>query len=349
MFDRSGPDRSQPDWSGLDGSGPQEPVPHTRRGFKRTGRLRFGRSGGMGRKVLLAVPAAVCLLMAAHTAAPVPHAVAAERAAPGKAAKPSIVLSSDPERVETRPCMSEFVRVQLTNPSTQGAFADISITPKAPLWSANSRVSTYVPAGSTVAVPVQIYVPEQTSNGKYDLRLQVIRSTPSVAPEPSLAPRKGVTVPVTVTSQDDRSCIPPSGMTVTASSAQEPQDAPAKAIDGRTATIWHALYSPDRTYLPQWITFDLGGTYDVAELSYQPRVDGNLNGTITAYTVLASTDGKTFTEMTSGTWAADSTRKTAEFHASGARYIRLLATEGVSDYASAAEIVLFGQETTSGS
>jgi hypothetical protein len=297
---------------------------------------------------LLAVPAAFSLVLAAHTAGPVPAAVAAERAL-APAAKAAIVLSIDPERLETRQCLTELPRVMLTNTSSQGAFADISITPEAPLWSANTRVSTYVPAGSTVSVPVQIYVPEQTPDGEYDLRFQVIRSTPSIAREPALAPRKGVVLPVTVASVPGRDCVPPSGMTVTASSSQEPFNAPTYAIDGRTATIWHTHWSPDRTYLPQWITFDLGGTYDVVELSYQPRTEGNLNGTITGYTVLASTDGETFTAVTSGTWAADRTRKTAEFHAPGVRYIRLLATEGVSDYASAAEIALFGQETTSGS
>jgi hypothetical protein len=295
---------------------------------------------------LLAVPAAFSLVLAAHTTAPVPAAVAAGHPASAPAAKPTIVLSTEPEVLETRQCLTELPRVQLTNTSGQGAFADISITPEEPLWSANTRVSTYVPAGSTVSVPVQIYVPEQTPDGEYDLRFQVIRSTPSIALEPALASRKGVVLTVTVASAPGRDCVPPSGMTVTASSSQEPFNAPTYAIDGRTATIWHTHWSPDRTYLPQWITFDLGGTYDVVELSYQPRTEGNLNGTITAYTVLASTDGETFTEVTSGTWDADRTRKTAEFHAPGARYIRLLATEGVSDYASAAEIALFGQQTS---
>jgi hypothetical protein len=249
----------------------------------------------------------------------------------------TIVLSSQPAEVQLRQCMTEILRVAITNQSAESTFVDLTVEPDAPLWSANTRISTYVPAGGTVTVPVQVYVPDSAADGDYAVRMG---ADPAASPS---APRSRLTVPVTVSAPDDRRCVPRSQMAVTASSAQEPENAAAKTIDGATATIWHARYRPDRTFLPQWITFDLGGSYDVAELSYQPRVDGNLNGTVMAYTILASADGEAYTEVVSGTWTADATRKTVQFSAPGARHIRLLATEGVANYASAAEIVLFGR------
>jgi len=285
-------------------------------------------------RAVRAATAVLCLLGV------LPALAAGSAAAAPAASRPSITLSVQPGQVALRQCMTEVLRLAITNQSAQSVFVDVTITPETPLWSANTRISTYAPAGGVVTVPVQLYVPEDTADGAYDVGFDVERTTPTVVHRPDL------TVPVTVSAPPDRRCVPRSEMTVTASSAQEPENTPAKAIDGRTATIWHARFRPDRTFLPQWITFDLGGSYDVAELSYQPRLDGNLNGTVTAYTVLASADGQAFTEVASGTWAGDTTRKAAVFDASGARHIRLLATGGVADYAGAAEIVLFGHAGT---
>ncbi|MEQ7128050.1 discoidin domain-containing protein [Actinopolymorpha sp. B11F2] len=290
---------------------------------------------------ILAAATAFLLLSGVLPAALASGAAAASGAS-GAAAKASgrssLVLSAQPERLELRQCMTEIIRVAVTNQSA-ATFVDVHISPEAPLWSPNTRISTYVPAGATVTVPVQLYVPEETLDGGYDVELG---AEPEAQPGP---PKARLSVPVAVSAPEDRRCVPPSQMGVTSTSAQEPENAAVKAIDGRTATIWHARFRPDRTFLPQSITFDLGGRYDVAELSYQPRVDGNLNGTITAYTILASEDGVTFTEVASGTWVGDATRKTAAFSAPGARHIQLLATEGIADYASAAEIVLFGRES----
>ena len=63
--------------------------------------------------------------------------------------------------------------------------------------------------------------------------------------------------------------------------------------------------------MPQSITLDLGGSYDITELRYQPRIDGLLNGHITAYTMAVSTDGTTFTDVRTSTWGASELMKTA--------------------------------------
>jgi hypothetical protein len=293
----------------------------------------------------LLVAATVAVLLGGVLPALVSGAAAAPAAAPGAAgaaapaAGTSLQLIALPEQLAMRQCTTEIVEVAITNQASESTFVDLDISPEAPLWSANSRISSYVPSGGTVTVPVQLYVPEETVDGDYEVRL-------GAEPVGQAGGRSArLSVPVTVSAPDDRRCVPRSRQTVSASSAQEPENAASKVIDGRTATIWHARYRPERTVLPQWITFSLGGSYDVAELSYQPRLDGNLNGTVTAYTILASVDGVNFTEVASGTWSGDATRKTATFSAPGARHIQLLATGGIANYASAAEIALFGQES----
>jgi alpha-L-fucosidase len=59
--------------------------------------------------------------------------------------------------------------------------------------------------------------------------------------------------------------------------------------------------------LPQSVTIDLGQVYsniDMLECLPQ-RWTGTTNGNVTSYTILVSTDGTTFTKVTSGTWPAD--------------------------------------------
>jgi len=86
------------------------------------------------------------------------------------------------------------------------------------------------------------------------------------------------------------------------------------------------------------ICLDASSGYSVAGLTYQPRLDTYSTGTITDYTVYVSTDGTTFTKITSGSWPSDRSLKSVSFSPQQARYVRLEATSGVGGYASAAEI-----------
>lgn len=131
--------------------------------------------------------------------------------------------------------------------------------------------------------------------------------------------------------------IPQSGMTATASSFQ-PGDDPANALDGNAATLWHTKWSPP--HLPESITLNLGGSYDVNQIKYLPRA-GAHNGTITKYNVFVSTDGVNFTQVASGTWARDDREKSAVFGKVTATHVKLEAIEGVGNFASAAEINVF--------
>jgi len=100
----------------------------------------------------------------------------------------------------------------------------------------------------------------------------------------------------------------------------------ANAIDGindnNRNTIWRSSGA-----LPQSITIDLGASKpDVGMLAYVPEYGGNVAltaGAITSYGILTSTNGTTFTEATSGTWAADGKMKVATFGPVAARYVRL--------------------------
>jgi len=118
--------------------------------------------------------------------------------------------------------------------------------------------------------------------------------------------------------------VPQSQMTATASSFQtEDAYTPASnVIDGNSGTFWDSQYTP-LLPLPQYVTLDLGGTYNVNQIRYLPR-SGNANGRILTYNVYVSSDGINFTKVVSnGVWANDETEKSATFAATSAGYVRL--------------------------
>lgn len=257
--------------------------------------------------------------------------VGSAAASPALRAADRISLSADVERLAIRPCLPESMRLGITNHGPQGRFVDVSITAQTPLQSSKPAVTTYVPAAGTAYVNLRISALVDAVAGTYEVRFATGRT-------------EQLAVPATVVTSPDTRCLPRETMTATATSAQaSPDYGPRYAIDGTDTTVWHTRYSPVSDVLPQSITLDLDGTHDVADLVYQPRTSGSMNGTITAYVVYASPDGQTFTKVAEGTWAADRTRKTANVGAANVRHLRLEAIQGHGGYASAAEIVLFGR------
>jgi alpha-L-fucosidase len=116
------------------------------------------------------------------------------------------------------------------------------------------------------------------------------------------------------------------------------------AIDGvntyNNYTIWQST-AP----LPQSITLDLGTKLnDVGILNYVPRYSGkewaDAGDAITSYAILTSTDNKTFTVATTGTWLPNAAMKTAVFGPVAARYVRLEARAANGDSAAATEITV---------
>ena len=134
--------------------------------------------------------------------------------------------------------------------------------------------------------------------------------------------------------------VAPGDESATASSANDGYPA-SNAVDGQVTTLWHSQFSPVHDPLPIAFTVDLKSVRTVTGLTYQPRLDGDITGTITGYTVEVSTDGTTFTPAAAaGTWTQDALLKSVQIAPVQARYVRLTATAAANGYASAAEIAV---------
>jgi alpha-L-fucosidase len=98
------------------------------------------------------------------------------------------------------------------------------------------------------------------------------------------------------------------------------------AIDGINDTLYTTQWEPPGS-LPESVTLDLGQTRpDVGWIGVVPYTlydVSSTDGNVTSYGVLVSTDGTSFTEVTSGTWAADGKMKVVTFGPVAARYVRL--------------------------
>jgi galactose oxidase len=141
--------------------------------------------------------------------------------------------------------------------------------------------------------------------------------------------------------------LPRTGWTVTASSFQNATYAPAKALDGSTATMWHSKWTSPVDALPNWITIDMHVSQTVTGLSYLPRQDTSANGRIGRYRIELSTNGTAWAQVATGTWADSKAAKTATFAGAPARYVRLTGlTEagGRGQWTSAAEINVLGPD-----
>jgi alpha-L-fucosidase len=107
------------------------------------------------------------------------------------------------------------------------------------------------------------------------------------------------------------------------------------AIDGyndvfSATSVGQSLWSAGAP--PQEITIDLGAVYDNLDiLGYLPRQDyvggrRATTGNITSYIISVSDDNTSYRQVTTGTWAADSNYKIAEWSpAATGRYLRLKA------------------------
>ncbi len=134
-----------------------------------------------------------------------------------------------------------------------------------------------------------------------------------------------------------------SGMTATATDYQAGYE-PSKAIDDIAASFWRTSVNP---IAPLSITLNLGNTYRITKLWYLPRqngIDGDANGIITGFKIYTSFDGSNWTQAASGNWAGDKAEKSVEFTPVSALYVKLEATGGYGEYASADEINLEGVE-----
>ena len=92
--------------------------------------------------------------------------------------------------------------------------------------------------------------------------------------------------------------------------------------------------------LPQSITLELGGSYEINKFTYLPR-SGAKNGNITKYELHVSEDGNDFRKISEGNWDDGGSLKTLKFNSTKATHVKLVALEGVGGFASAAELNVF--------
>lgn len=112
------------------------------------------------------------------------------------------------------------------------------------------------------------------------------------------------------------------------------------AIDDNPNTWWHTDYSSAMTPLPHALTLDLGKEEYVDKFTYLPRPNA-ANGTITQYELQVSKDNKQFFPVAKGNWDQNDKLKTVNIDSVMARYVRLVAIQGVNGFASAAEVNVY--------
>jgi hypothetical protein len=145
--------------------------------------------------------------------------------------------------------------------------------------------------------------------------------------------------------------------TATADNAQSGNPA-TNAIDGSPVTFWTTTASA----YPHEITIDLGTVQPVSGISYLPRQDGCINGTVLQYEVHLSVDGVNWLPETTGgsfnygpqwyTYSCSGSfmlpkRQTIAFPVTTARYVQLVGLGSVIDgnpWDSAAEIQVFAAQ-----
>ncbi|MBR5579504.1 MAG: discoidin domain-containing protein, partial [Lachnospiraceae bacterium] len=144
--------------------------------------------------------------------------------------------------------------------------------------------------------------------------------------------------------------IPTSEM-IMAAGSMEPNNSkegdPKYAIDGKNDTLWHTKYSGS-TRDKHWIQVKLKSDYKVDGLKIVPRQSG-INGMITEYEILVSTDKKVWTKVREGSWEQTIDAKEVKFKPTDARYVRLVAKNSLPAtgtlFASLAELRLTGVKT----
>jgi alpha-L-fucosidase len=124
-------------------------------------------------------------------------------------------------------------------------------------------------------------------------------------------------------------------------------EGPLHAIDGLSDVRYETCWSTWSLPLPQSITIDLGGVWsNVSTLEYLPkqwnRTDST-DGDITSYTILTSTDGITFTQVATGTWAGNGKYKLVEWPNRNVGFVRIQVNAATGDYANISGLRIGGR------
>ena len=127
-------------------------------------------------------------------------------------------------------------------------------------------------------------------------------------------------------------------------------EGPMNAIDGLSDKNFETCWSTWNLPLPQTITIDLGGVWsNISTLEYLAKQWNRTNttdGDITACTISTSTDGTTFTQVATASWAGDRTTKLVEWPARNAAFVRIQVTAGTGGYANIGNLRIGGRTAT---
>lgn len=124
-------------------------------------------------------------------------------------------------------------------------------------------------------------------------------------------------------------------------------EGPLQAIDGLSDVRYETCWSTWGLPLPQSLTIDLGGVWsNVSTLEYLPKQwnrNDSTDGDITAYTILTSTDGVTFTQVATGTWAGNRRTKLVEWPNRNVGFVRIQVDAATGDYANISGLRIGGR------
>jgi alpha-L-fucosidase len=127
-------------------------------------------------------------------------------------------------------------------------------------------------------------------------------------------------------------------------------EGPMNAIDGLSDKSFETCWSTWSLPLPQSITIDLGGVWsNISTLEYLPKQwnrNNSTDGDITACTISTSTDGTTFTQVATASWAGDRTTKVVEWPARNAAFVRIQVTAATGGYANVGNLRIGGRTAT---
>jgi len=131
--------------------------------------------------------------------------------------------------------------------------------------------------------------------------------------------------------REPQCAYPAQGMKATVGTQQSGSYGGNRVLDGNAETLWEGAWNKVEVK-DAWIILDLGGTKNVSGIAELPRGNkfqgGDLNGVITGYDVLVSTDGgATYESKAQGVWDESKEWKYVHFETvENATHIKLQAT-----------------------
>lgn len=144
--------------------------------------------------------------------------------------------------------------------------------------------------------------------------------------------------------------VPKSAWKLVSTDSYQPGNEATKAFDGNNTTLWHTAWGSNEPQPPHEFIIDLGRSYNLSKMTYQPRTDGS-NGRVKNFELYIS-DFKDSWESPSktGTMTDTSAPTTFSFPPTTGRYVRFVALSEVNGnaWSSCAEISFVGCYGTTG-